>query len=244
MLSKVNKHFLASIAGEKGTGKDLLACEIARRFMDASVYKFYSNQFNVWNDPLYVDRETYLRWRQRWGYKTDNIPERDKYPDVLKRVLVITEAGDYLREMKIFKNLVLFARKMKQIFLLPSTWEPHANLQVLTLFPIWTFKETLGIDGGIWAWKEDTGRSRSKSGFFIFIPGWENKGVYDTYDFSESASVPLKAVEQEIEIDQLSRGRSGIQTMEGGTGDIDMEHQLAIQKRYQQNLISLQKQRR
>jgi hypothetical protein len=64
-LSHLDLLRTVAIAGGKGTGKDLLAFELSRYYLDRG-YRFTSNQQTVWSDPLY--KKVYMtdeEWRRK-----------------------------------------------------------------------------------------------------------------------------------------------------------------------------------
>jgi len=70
-LSHLDLLRTVAIAGGKGTGKDLLAFELSKYYLERG-YRFTSNQNTVWSDPLY--KKVYLtedQWRRKiapFGY--------------------------------------------------------------------------------------------------------------------------------------------------------------------------------
>lgn len=240
LLSEISRFWICSIVGEKGSGKDLLACEIAAMgwLCKPHNYKFYSNQFSVWNDPIYRDPVN--------DYEADRVVRggvnAGKYVDIRKRVCVLSEGGRYLREYKYFEDLMEFARKIKTVFFFPSDRPPHADLMRLHLAPVIRFEQVVGVLGGVWMWKVETGWSRPRTGQFTFLPGSKYVGVYDTQDFTENPDFLLQAVRDAIEIDQRLRGRNGVQSVGGSAEVSEMDAQITFQKRIEQYTLSLPKQ--
>ena len=232
LFSEISRWWLVSVIGEKGAGKDLLVCELAAKGWLSRGYKFYSNQFSVWNDPLY-------RPPLDVAFEQERKNRDGSFTDIRRRVGVLTEGGRYLREYKYFENLFEFARKVEMIFFFPGDRPPHADLMRFYLYPIVQFEQLFGILGGVWGWKVDTGWSKPRTGSFWWFPGSLYKGVYDTHDFSESPDVLLKAVETAIEADQIARGRNGLQSMGKFAEGVEQDAQFTYQKRIEQFTLSL-----
>lgn len=254
LRAEIDYRRIVSIVGERGAGKDLLSHELAIPYLDRG-YLYYSNQFSVWNDPLYVKLEgqteinaikgitehieykngqAYIKRRGEVAMVSDNL-----LPIIRRRVVVLSEAGKYLREYKYFEDLLEYARKMKLYFFFPSVRESHADLMSLCIYPIFPFKPVFGFDGGVWGWWLDTGYRKKKRGVFIFLPKRELIGVYDTSDYTENPNVLLECVRKEITLDQITRGRNGLQAVEGIATGVDADHQTAIARRAEQLALSL-----
>jgi hypothetical protein len=106
LFNDLKLYRLVSIVGFRGAGKDLLASEMSKPFLEKG-YKFYSNQLHIWNDRLYVsDRDVYLsRYRGDKRFPNfENVPVVAEYPDVRRRVVILSEAGRYLRTYACFED--------------------------------------------------------------------------------------------------------------------------------------------
>lgn len=99
-----------AITGGKGTGKDLLAFELSRYYLDQG-FKFSTNQNSVWNDPLFtIKRLSFDEWQKIVSnYKIDTkgvyseVPQavdfmklffNDDTPNVKKRYYTEKELND------------------------------------------------------------------------------------------------------------------------------------------------------
>jgi len=265
-LSEINRFWICSVVGEKGSCKDLLVTELAAENYLRYGWKFYSNQYHLFNDPLYKKISPYgvpVDWHTGMAVATVsgqsslaqylltlpkdglvNIPcdENQEFyiPDVRRRVVSLTEAGRYLREYKYFEDLFEFARKVKNVFFFPSDRASHIDLMRLHCYPIVRFDQLFGFKGGLWGYNIDTGYTKRRTGKFIFLPTGKYTGVYDTEDFSESPDVLISAVRKEIEIEQNKRGRNGLSAMGAVSGVEEMDALITYQRNiYQANLSLL-----
>jgi hypothetical protein len=230
LLSEISRFWIVSIAGEKGSGKDLLCNDLAYFWLKRG-YKFWSNQFHVWNDPLY--REPATEQEERFAVDMEG---SKLYPDIYKRVVVLSEGGRYLREYKYFEDLFEFARKMKSVFFFPSDRLPHLDLQRLLLYPRFSFQQMFGFLGGVWGYRVETGFTRRREGTFIFLPFKRYIGVYDTEDYTENPDKILAVIRKQIDIAQKIRGRDGISAMGTVTGSGEFDQQITFQRQIEQAL--------
>lgn len=239
MRAELDYYRIVSILGERGAGKDLLTHHLAMPYLQAG-YKFYSNQFSLWNDDL---------WRvPQNDFERDHAFVREDgkkyFPDVHKRVIVLSEAGRYLREYRYFEDMIEYARKLKNYFFFPSVRASHEDLLDFTIHPVLPFKPFLGIEGGVWAWTLDNGLRHKKGGLFVFYPEKDIIGVYDTEDFTENPDKILQAIRSFVEVQQKIRGRDGIQTVAGVASGQELDAQAKIARRLQQASAALSRRRR
>lgn len=239
LRAELDFHRIVSVMGNLGAGKDLLCHHLAMPYLRAG-YKFYSNQFSVWNDPLYLPSDSSDPYALLEDVqKADGVERLYMRPDIKRRVVVLSEGGRYLRKYEYFEDLTEFARKVDNYFLLPSKRAPHVDLLDLSVYPIVPFKQLLGIEGGVWGYTVETGFRKIKRGTFIFLPERDVIGVYDTKDFTETPNVLLEALRKYITADQKVRGRNGLQTLGGLAVGADEDFQLAIARRAQQAFASV-----
>lgn len=233
-LAHLDSYRICSITGFRGSGKDLLAFELSRYWLDRG-YMFYSNQRAVWNDSLtrlaVGDEQAHIVTQDQRGEMISWVYE------VSHRVYVLSEGGRYLRKWAYFENMFEFARKMDVYILIPSVRIGHEDLAQLLVYPVIPFRTYLGTDGGVWYWTVDTGLNKKYGGWFIHIP--KDIGVYDTDDLSENTNVVINAFAQEVERRNKKYGRDELLKVDGFEEAPDEEYQASIARKIQQAALSL-----
>lgn len=144
------------IGGRKGSGKSLLAVEIAERFLKKNWY-LVSNMATEWNDDY------------------ENIP-------LEKNVLgILDEGGVYTRQYSTVSGFTEFSRKTRSIVIFVGRREPHEELCDFVVYPFWDLWKNLLIPIKIWRWYVYQKR-KSYSGTIIQT-GWQDYyGVYSSED--------------------------------------------------------------
>lgn len=239
-LAHLDSYRIASITGFRGSGKDLLAFELSRYWLDRG-YMFYSNQRAVWNDPLYRvaigDEEADL-------IKVDQRGEPIDYVNMVRhRVYNLSEGGRYLRKWAYFENMFEFARKFDIYVLIPSVRIGHEDLAQLLVYPLIPFRTYLGMDGGVWRWSVDTGLNKKYGGWFIHWPN-NDFGLYDTEDLSENTNFVIEMFASEVKRTLKKYGRDQLPEMEIFEETPDEEYQSAIARKLQQVALSLSSKKR
>jgi len=234
-LAHLDSYRICSITGFRGSGKDLLAFELSRYWLDRG-YLFYSNQRAVWNDAMerlaIGDEEADIIKPDQFGNDVSYVAS------VRHRVYVLSEGGRYLRRWKDFENIFEFVRKMDDYIIIPSVRIGHEDLAQLLVFPMIPFRTYLGMDGGIWSWTVDTGLAKKYGGWFIHLP--RDFGIYDTEDLSENTNLIVKMFEAEVERTYKKYGRQDqLPSLEEFEDTPDVESQSAISRRIQQAALSL-----
>ena len=146
------------IGGDVGTGKTLIALEIAEIFLRKGWF-LVSNMSCVWNDDYY-----------------------QKEIPLNKNVFgIIDEGGNYTRTMDTVAGFTEFSRKARQIVLFVGHREPHELLTYFVLYPWWDLKKNLLLPLKIWRW--DVYQRRKNFSGFVFQTGWEKYyGLYSSID--------------------------------------------------------------
>ncbi|MCJ7696507.1 MAG: hypothetical protein MUO40_13940 [Anaerolineaceae bacterium] len=144
------------IGGRKGSGKSLLAIEIAERYLKRGWY-LVSNMATPWNDEF------------------NTVPTE-------KNVLgILDEGGVYTRTYNTVSGFTEFSRKTRSIVMFVGRREPHEELCDFAVYPFWDMHKNLRIPLKIWRWYVYQKR-KSYSGT-ILQTGWQNYyGIYSSED--------------------------------------------------------------
>jgi hypothetical protein len=179
------------IGGQKGSGKSLLAMEIAERFLKKGWY-LATNMATPWADDL----------------KT--IP-------LDKEVLgIVDEGGIYTRSYKTVSGFTEFSRKTKSVVIFVGRREPHEALCDFSVYPSWNLWKNLAIPIKIWRWY--VYQKRKNYSGTIFQTAWEDYyGIYSSEDpgdypihllafFEEKAKKLFEKYGRTYQVQDLVRG--------------------------------------
>jgi len=153
------------ITGRLSSGKSLLACELAERYLKKK-YRLLSQTQCVWND----DFETV-------------IPD-DK--GKLHTVIWMDEGGLQYRTSKASQALSSFAAKMDCYIIFSGKKMPHEDLCTLSCSVWFDFFKWFLIPIKIWRY-DVTNNRKSYSGYFVQTSWWEYYGIYNTLDPGDAA---------------------------------------------------------
>lgn len=150
---------IVAVDGDLGAGKTLLGLQMAERLLSRG-YRLVTNISCVWADPW-----DEVQMLSDMGYRA---------------VVLVDEAGWYLRSMKDTALLAGFARKLDIYIILTCKRLPHEELATLTVSPWFDASRNLGLPFQVWRWTVD--KSKRYSGFIVETGRSGFYGVYDTLD--------------------------------------------------------------
>lgn len=246
---------VCTITGAPGTGKTLMAFELAMPFLKDG-YSLASNIQNVWQDPLYRSWEDYIptssiivRWMKKNKASPKDAKDYFELPDVCpwvyRRYYPLDEAGRYLRAWKYFENLAQFPRKFRTYICIPSLRVPHADLASLLAICVVPFRQFLpfNMEGGLYYWQYDNGTTAvTLRGTFVYYAP-KTIGIYDTDDLSEVTDGLIQSFTAAIDLRQKEYGRHGISALGNIAEDGDTEEQRRIANRIERAALSLSSRR-
>lgn len=144
------------IGGRKGSGKSLIAMEIAERFLKKGWY-LATNMSTPWADDL------------------------TKIPLQKNVIGIVDEGGIYTRSYQTVSGFSEFSRKTRSIVMFVGRREPHESLCDFILWPYLDLYKNLLIPLKIWRWYVYQKR-KSYSGVVIQT-GWQDYfGIYSSED--------------------------------------------------------------
>lgn len=191
------------IGGDVGTGKTLIALEIAEIFLKQG-WHFVSNMSCVWNEDIY-----------------------DNFIPLTENVFgIIDEGGNYTRSLATVAGFTEFSRKARQIVLFVGHREPHEDLTYFLLYPWWDLSSNLFIPVKIWRW--DVYQRRKNFSGFVFQTAWQKYyGLYSSIDPGDFPSSIFNFFEKrKIELfNQYGRKYSIQDVVRGPTskGQVDLQ---------------------
>lgn len=144
------------IGGRKGSGKSLLAMEIAERFLKKGWY-LATNMGTPWGDDL------------------------TKIPLQKSVIGIVDEGGVYTRSYNTVSSFTEFSRKTRSIVMFVGRREPHEALCDFVLWPSLNLWKNLFIPLKIWRWYVYQKR-KSYSGV-VLQTGWQDYyGIFSSED--------------------------------------------------------------
>lgn len=212
-LRELDDSRMCYIGGRLGSGKTLLAFELAERYL-LSGYRLISQTSSVWNDdPALVT--------------ADELGRR-------KCVFIIDEAGLYFRRAQTAGYLASFARKQDFYLIFSSRKAPHADLCDLSIYLYFDLFKFFLIPLKIWRW-ERYNVSKSYHGFLFQTAWWGYYGVYNTLDPGDPPDEIVEIVKSWTHEFFQKYGRryrpgdilSPLATSGGGDDDVELVNELS-----------------
>lgn len=162
ILGIIKSYRLLWIGGRFGGHKTSLAYKISQLFLDDG-YRLVANNRSVWADDI---------------EKLDFIGQGDE--SVLKSVVLLDEGGLFFKSSRQIEMIAAYARKMDNIYILPSFFPPTRSAQVVTIQPVFNFKAA-GLPLIVYKWAVKLSAFKDSGTFLWWRPN-EIYGIYDTKD--------------------------------------------------------------
>lgn len=169
---------IVCITGSLGSGKTLIAHEIAEYFLKKG-YRFYGNCKSEWID--------------------DYVVELNKKGEQVKAVILCDEGGLYVRTFADVKRLASYARKLDLYIIFSGKKLPHEDLQSLVLYCWYDFFKNWRIPLKIWRYDVEVQTSKSYHGYIYQTGWWKYYGVYSTLDPGDDVEGTLKKIDKWID---------------------------------------------
>lgn len=173
-FAELNATRMACITGSLGSGKTLIAHEIAKPYLDKG-YKFGGNISSAWLDRI-----------------EDIIPDNQ---GALKTFFVLDEAGMYVKSVGSATALAGFARKLDIYLLFCGRKLPHRDLTELRMYLWFDCWKNFYIPLWVWRWDVDVQGTKKYHGFVFQTGRGAYYGLYSTLDPADHPLTILKAIE-------------------------------------------------
>ena len=168
------------IGGRYGGGKTSFAIKLSEEYLKRG-YRLFTNIGCVWAD--------------------EEIKLNDE--GKLKAIIIIDEAGMFLKVRQQVEAVVAYAAKMDAIYMFPSFFPPPRAAQVLTVQPLFNFLST-GIPIIVYKWRVSLGGFKDSGLFF-----WSNpKEIYGIYSRLDSAQGSYNLMDKIQEATEEYKGKS------------------------------------
>ena len=173
-FAELNATRIAVVTGSLGSGKTLIAHEIAKPYLDRG-YKFAGNISSAWLDKL-----------------EDILPNEH---GALKTFFVLDEAGMYVKSVGSATALAGFARKLDIYLLFCGRKLPHRDLTELRMYLWFDCWKNFYIPLWVWRYDVDVQGTKKYHGFLFQSARGCYYGLYSSLDPADHPLSVLKTIE-------------------------------------------------
>lgn len=173
---------ICTITGRLGSGKTLIALELARYYLDKG-YSLITNTTTVWGDnPDTVIKRSVQRANLRQEELKQNGNIHTKIAPQVKAVSIVDEGGVHARSAKIAASIATFARKTDQIIIFAGKKQPHADLSDLKVVMWFDFHKNFLLPFKVWEWTYRLSPRKIYGGKIVQMYWQDYWGTYSTID--------------------------------------------------------------
>lgn len=174
-FAELEQERIVCISGALGTGKTLLAHEIALPYIRQG-YRFVTNTSSAWAHD----------WR-----KLQPVNEFGQ----MKIIADVDEGGLYVRTAKTASKLASFARKLDAYLIFSGKKLPHDDLQSLRIYLWFDFYKNFALPFKVFRYDVKVDTTKNYHGY-VWQTAWQGfYGVYSTLDPGDYPEEILKAFE-------------------------------------------------
>jgi len=185
-FKELSDNKICTITGRLGSGKTLLAMELARYYLDRG-YSLVTNTKTVWADNPIRVMERAVENQAKKQKEIEAAGHNYIAPFQVRSVSIVDEGGLYARSPKFALDLASFARKTDQIIVFSGKKLPHSSLCDLQVVMWFDFYKNFGLPFKLWQWSYRLSPKKIYYGKLIQTRWQDLYGIYSTIDPADNA---------------------------------------------------------